>query len=93
MIQPLYWMGKVMSPLGGRIVLEANTERDTGLVEDVDGVVGDEVSNASINKETGGVVDEGGDPTGDGTTTGMVLDLDGESSLGGKEGRLKGSGV
>jgi hypothetical protein len=85
-------MGKVMSPPGGRIVLEVNTERDTGLVEDVDGVVGDEVSNASINKETG-VVDEGGDPTGDGTTTGMVLDLDGESSLGDKEGRLKGSGV
>ena len=41
----------------------------------------DEVSNASISKETG-VVDEGGDSFGDITTDGiMVLDLDGESEV------------
>ena len=54
-----------------------NTEWDAGQVED-DGVVDDEVSYASISKETG-VVDEGGDSFGDITTDGiMVLDLDGE---------------
>jgi hypothetical protein len=42
--------------------------------------VDDEVSKASISKETG-VVDEGGDSFGDITTDGiMVLDLDGRAT-------------
>ena len=47
-----------------------DAERDTSRSENADGVSGNEIGYASINKEAG-IINEGGYPTGGGTTTGM----------------------
>ena len=52
----------------------------------------DTISNASIDEEAG-VIDEGGDSSGSGARTGMVLDPDGESILNSKKSGLKANGV
>jgi hypothetical protein len=54
--------------------------------------VSDKISNASIDEESS-IIDEGGDSSGSGAPTGMVLDPDGESILNSEKGRLKADGV
>ena len=67
-------------------------ERDNGGGEDADGVVSDKISNASIDEESS-IIDEGGDSSGSGAPTGMVLDPDGESILNSEKGVLKANGI
>ena len=69
-----------------------DAERDASRSENADGVSGNEIGNASIDKEAG-IINEGGYPTGGGTTTGMVLDSKGERILNGEKSRLKADGV
>jgi hypothetical protein len=81
-----------MVPRGDEKSTLADAERDTGGVEDADGVVSDKISNASIDEESS-IIDEGGDSSGSGAPTGMVLDPDGESILNSEKGGLKANGV
>ncbi len=57
--------------------------------EDADGVSGNEIGYASIDKEAG-IINQGGYPTGGGT---MVLDSEGERILNSDKSRLKADDV
>ena len=50
-------------------LVHAERERDAGHDENADGVVGDKISNASIDEEAV-VIDNGGDPSDDGAAAG-----------------------
>ena len=69
-----------------------DAERDASRSKDADGVGSNEIGYASIDEEAG-VIIKGGDPSGGGATTGMVLDSDGESILNSEKSRLKANGV
>jgi hypothetical protein len=70
-----------------------DAERDASRSENADGVGGNEIGYASIDNEAG-IINEGGFPTGGGTTTGMmVLDSKGERILNGEKRRLKADGI
>ena len=81
-----------MVPGGNGKPTLVDAERDTGGGEDADGVVSDKIRDASIDEERS-IIDEGGDSSGSGAPTGMVLDPDGESILNSEKGRLKADGV
>ena len=81
-----------MVPGGNEKPTLVDAERDTGGGEDADGVVSDKIRDASIDEERS-IIDEGGDSSGSGAPTGMVLDPDGESILNSEKGRLKADGV
>ncbi len=66
--------------------------RDASRSENADGVSGNKIGYASIDKEAG-IINEGGYPTGGGTTTGMVSDSKGERILNGEKSRPKADGV
>jgi hypothetical protein len=92
-----------MSPVDGRMVpgggggnekpTFVDAERDAIRSEDADGVGGNEIGYESIDKEAGVINNKGGYPTGGGSTTGMVLNLEGKSTLNSKRRILKADGV
>ena len=69
-----------------------DAERDASRSEDADGVNGNDIGYASIDKEAG-FINKVGYPTGGGTTTGMVFDSEGERILNSEKRRLKVDGV
>jgi hypothetical protein len=97
-MQPSYTVGKAKSgrwedgPGGNEKPTFVDAERDASRSENADGVSGNEIGYPTIDKEAG-IINEGGYPTGGGTTTGMVLDWKGERILNGEKSKLKADGV
>ncbi len=67
-------------------------ERDLGGGEDADGVLGNEVRDASVNEEAG-VIDVSGDAAGGRAAASMVADQSGKGIASREEGGLKADGI
>ena len=67
-------------------------ERHPGGGEDADGVLGNEVRDASVDEEAG-VIDVGGDAAGSKAAASLVADPSGKGIVGREEGELKADGI